>query len=68
MFIKSVWFNRYDGEDYATSAGLVMTLRVIAGLATGVVFPALHNLLGQWAPPYERSKLTVLGSSGTMVN
>lgn len=61
------YFNRYDGKDYATSAGLVITLRVIAGLATGVTFPAMQNLLGRWSPPYERSKLAVLCFSGTMV-
>ncbi|XP_067947009.1 sialin-like [Watersipora subatra] len=57
---------RYDGKNYTTSAGLVIALRVIAGLSTGVVFPAIQSLLGHWSPPYERSKLNVLCFSGTM--
>ncbi|XP_067947011.1 sialin-like isoform X2 [Watersipora subatra] len=58
---------RYNGKGYTTSAGLVIALRVIAGLSTGLVFPAMQSLLGHWSPPYERSKLNVLCFSGTMV-
>ncbi|XP_067947012.1 sialin-like isoform X3 [Watersipora subatra] len=57
---------RYNGKGYTTSAGLVIALRVIAGLSTGLVFPAMQSLLGHWSPPYERSKLNVLCFSGTM--
>ena len=46
----------------------MIALRVIAGLATAVVFPAMHNLLGRWSPPFERSRLAVFAFSGTMVN
>jgi len=45
--------------NYRVSSYLVIALRAIAGLSTGVVFPAMQNLLGRWAPPYERSKLAV---------
>ncbi|XP_067947501.1 uncharacterized protein [Watersipora subatra] len=58
---------RYNGKDYTTSAGIVIALRVLAGLSTGVVFPSMQNLFGHWAPPYERSKLSVFCFSGTMV-
>lgn len=61
-------FFRFDGKDYTTSAYLVISLRVIGGLATGVVFPAMQNLWSKWAPVYERSKLNVFTSSGTMVS
>ena len=54
-------------KDAQTAAYLVIALRVIMGLASGVSFPAMHSLWGRWAPPYERSKLMVLCYSGTMV-
>ena len=68
MLTVHLYMTRYDGKNYGVSAALVIILRVIAGLSTGVVFPAMHNLLGRWAPPYERSKLAVFCFSGTMVS
>ncbi|XP_064611638.1 uncharacterized transporter slc-17.2-like [Liolophura sinensis] len=43
---------------------LVFVLRVIAGLSTGVAFPAMHCLWGRWAPPLERTKLTAIHTAG----
>ncbi|XP_052061714.1 uncharacterized transporter slc-17.2-like [Mytilus californianus] len=40
-----------------TSVILVYVLRVVVGVATGVVFPVGHSMWGRWAPPLERSKL-----------
>ncbi|XP_064611528.1 sialin-like [Liolophura sinensis] len=47
-----------------THVYLVFAARAIAGLATGVAFPAAHCLWGRWAPPLERSKLMALCYAG----
>ncbi|XP_071144720.1 sialin-like isoform X2 [Mytilus edulis] len=47
-----------------TSVILVFVLRVIIGLATGTVFPAMQSMWGRWAPSLERSKLMTLTSVG----
>lgn len=49
-----------------TSVILVYVLRIIVGLGTGTVFPALQSMWGRWAPPLERSKLVSVGYMGTM--
>ncbi|XP_076086078.1 sialin-like isoform X2 [Mytilus galloprovincialis] len=49
-----------------TSVILVFVLRVIIGLATGTVFPAMQSMWGRWAPSLERSKLMTFTSVGTM--
>ncbi|CAC5398744.1 SLC17A5 [Mytilus coruscus] len=46
------------------SVKLVYLLRVILGLATGVVFPAVSSMLGRWAPRLERSKLVATAYVG----
>ncbi|XP_013416429.1 sialin, partial [Lingula anatina] len=46
---------------------LVIAARVLMGLATGVVFPAMHAVWGKWAPPLERSKLMSFCYSGTII-
>ncbi|XP_013416430.1 sialin-like [Lingula anatina] len=46
---------------------LVIAVRVLMGLADGVVFPSMHTLWGQWAPPLERSKLMTFCYSGIFV-
>lgn len=33
----------------------MMALRLIQGFIMGSVWPAMHNLIGQWIPPNERS-------------
>ncbi|GFN92514.1 vesicular glutamate transporter 3 [Plakobranchus ocellatus] len=48
-----------------SSVYLLMAVRVVEGLGEGVVFPAMHSLLGVWAPLYERSMLAVITYSGT---
>ncbi|OPL33396.1 sialin, partial [Mytilus galloprovincialis] len=49
-----------------TSVILVYVMRVIVGLGTGTVFPALQSMWGRWAPPLESSKLVSVGYMGTM--
>ncbi|XP_064617050.1 uncharacterized transporter slc-17.2-like [Liolophura sinensis] len=44
---------------------LSFALRVVAGLASGMVFPAMSCLWGRWAPPLERSKLFAIQQLGT---
>lgn len=29
-----------------------------------MTFPCVHSLLGQWSPPYERSKITSISFAG----
>ncbi|CAC5419728.1 SLC17A5 [Mytilus coruscus] len=50
-----------------TSVILVYVLRVILGLATGVVFPVGHSMWGRWAPPLERSKLIATSYVGASI-
>lgn len=40
-------------------------LRMVQGFITGLAWPAMHHLTGQWIPPNERSKFisSYLGSS-----
>ena len=42
----------------------VIVVRVTQGLIEGVLFPSVHGILIQWAPPQERSKLATLVYSG----
>lgn len=44
---------------------ILIVLRVIAGLAQGVMWPAMASLWTQWTPPAERSKLIGFGNSGS---
>lgn len=46
---------RFDGKRYDISAALVIILRIISGMASGVLISSLMNLIGQWYPLYERS-------------
>lgn len=41
-----------------------VVLRILAGLGSGAVFPCMHAIWSQWAPPHERSKLTNLSYAG----
>ncbi|KAJ8980968.1 hypothetical protein NQ317_013422 [Molorchus minor] len=45
-------------------SGGVMACRVLQGLSQGFFFPSIHNLLGQWAPTPERSRLGTIVFSG----
>lgn len=42
-------------------------LRILLGICSGAVFPAMHALWGKWAPPLERSKLTAFTYAGAQV-
>uniref|UniRef100_A0A914W9H0 Major facilitator superfamily (MFS) profile domain-containing protein n=1 Tax=Plectus sambesii TaxID=2011161 RepID=A0A914W9H0_9BILA len=44
-----------------------MAVRVVIGLCQGFVFPAMHSIWSQWAPPLERTKLTSITYSGTQI-
>merc|ERR1712168_629603 len=39
-------------------------LRVIVGMAHGVIIPASTSILAKWAPPLERSRLAAFMSAG----
>lgn len=42
----------------------LMIIRIILGIGSGTVFPAMHTMWGKWAPPLERSKLTAFTYAG----
>ncbi|ESO85177.1 hypothetical protein LOTGIDRAFT_167964 [Lottia gigantea] len=46
---------------------IVTTIRVLLGIFSGVMFPAMHSMWGQWSPPSERSRLTSFTYSGTFI-
>jgi MFS family permease len=46
------------------SVWLLVALRILEGIGEGVTFSAMHSLLGQWAPPLERSVLSTFAYSG----
>ena len=46
---------------------LLVATRVIEGLGEGVTFPVMHAMLAEWAPPLERSKLSTLIYTGSMM-
>ncbi|XP_045451671.1 uncharacterized transporter slc-17.2 [Melitaea cinxia] len=52
------------------SYSLLVTIRVIIGLASGFLFPSLHALVAHWAPPAEKGKFVSCllgGAIGTVV-
>ncbi|PAA75067.1 hypothetical protein BOX15_Mlig000581g4 [Macrostomum lignano] len=46
---------------------LVVALRILTGLGSGVMFPGLHQLWSGWAPPMERSKLVGFSYAGAQI-
>lgn len=50
-----------------TSEFLVYVMRVGEGLGGGVTFPTTHVLLAHWAPPHERSTMSSIAFSGTIL-
>jgi len=51
--------------------GLLITVRILEGIAEGVTYPAFHALLSKWAPPLERSRMASFayggGFAGTVI-
>lgn len=47
-----------------TNFYLLITLRILEGIGEGVTFPAMHNIISQWAPPLERTIMTTISFSG----
>jgi len=47
-----------------THFAFFIILRVLAGIGSGAVFPCMHAIWSQWAPPQERSKLVNLSYAG----
>ncbi|MQL78112.1 hypothetical protein Taro_010532 [Colocasia esculenta] len=43
---------------------ILMTARLLVGVAQGFIFPAIHTVLAQWVPPHERSRSVSLTTSG----
>ncbi|KAH9523364.1 hypothetical protein Btru_039835 [Bulinus truncatus] len=50
-----------------THVHLVYAVRFILGLGAAVTFPCIQAMLGKWAPPYERSKLSSLILAGILL-
>ncbi len=46
---------------------LVVSLRILIGIAHGIVFPVTYTLWAQWAVPNERGTLSAIGFSGTNI-
>ncbi|XP_055339424.1 sialin-like isoform X2 [Paramacrobiotus metropolitanus] len=52
----------------------LIAVRVLQGVVEGVCFPSMHTMMGNWAPPLERTKMVTfaycgmhLGNVGAMV-
>ncbi|XP_077240649.1 putative anion transporter 6 [Tasmannia lanceolata] len=43
---------------------ILVLARLLVGVAQGFIFPSIHNVLGQWVPPHERSRSVSLTTSG----
>ncbi|KAL2326516.1 hypothetical protein Fmac_025574 [Flemingia macrophylla] len=43
---------------------LLVTARLLVGVAQGFIFPSIHTVLAQWVPPHERSRSVSLTTSG----
>ena len=39
----------------------------LCSLLQGVTYPAMHALLGKWAPPLERSRMATIALSGAYI-
>ncbi|ESO11491.1 hypothetical protein HELRODRAFT_71683, partial [Helobdella robusta] len=47
--------------------GLLIFVRVLCGIGSGTLYPAMHAMWGQWSPPLERSTLCGLTYAGAMM-
>ncbi|KAJ8980970.1 hypothetical protein NQ317_013424 [Molorchus minor] len=52
--------------EHSGSVGVIFA-RVVQGLSQGCIPPLVHNLLGHWAPPSERSVLGSFSYSGAII-
>ena len=43
---------------------ILVVTRLLVGVAQGFIFPSIHTVLAQWAPPHERSRSVSLTTSG----
>ncbi|KAL5021879.1 hypothetical protein ScPMuIL_001034 [Solemya velum] len=50
-----------------TSYIFIIVIRLLMGVVSGVCFPAMHALWGNWAPPMELSKLVAFTYAGAQV-
>jgi len=46
---------------------LIVSLRILIGVAHGIVFPVTYTLWSQWAVPNERGTLSSIGFCGTNI-
>lgn len=47
--------------------GFLIFVRVICGIGSGALFPAMHTMWGVWAPPLERTTLCGISYAGSMM-
>ncbi|KAF0310608.1 putative inorganic phosphate cotransporter [Amphibalanus amphitrite] len=47
-----------------TSFGLLIACRFIMGLGQAVLYPCYQVVVSNWAPPMEKSRMTILGTTG----
>jgi len=50
-----------------TSFNLLIALRILEGLVSGVISPSIHSMWGRWAPPIERSFLVSFSYAGSQL-
>lgn len=50
-----------------TSYIFLIALRILIGMTTGLSFPSMHTIWGNWAPPLERTKLLSFTYAGTFL-
>nr|XP_039265838.1 vesicular glutamate transporter 2-like isoform X1 [Styela clava] len=48
-----------------THWSLFIFIRIMQGLAEGVLYPSCHGIWSKWAPPLERSRLATISFSGS---
>lgn len=47
--------------------GFLIFVRVLCGIGSGTLYPAMHAMWGQWAPPLERSTLCGITYAGALM-
>ena len=50
--------------DVASATVSLVAVRLLIGVAQGLIFPAIHTVLAQWVPPHEKSRSVSLTTSG----